>query len=84
MEDGSYLRIKNLIVAYNLPRSLIDRIKFTNIKVYAQAQNLVTWTKYKGFDPEVSAFSVTNTAPGTDFLTYPQARTFTFGISVGL
>ena len=84
MEDGSYLRIKNLIIAYNLPKSIINRIRFSNIKVYAQAQNLVTWTKYKGFDPEVSAFSITNTAPGTDFLTYPQARTITFGISVGL
>ncbi|HVE61818.1 MAG TPA: SusC/RagA family TonB-linked outer membrane protein, partial [Chitinophagaceae bacterium] len=84
LEDGSYLRIKNLIIGYNLPKSILSRIKFTNIKVYAQAQNLVTWTNYSGFDPEVSAFSITNTAPGTDFLTYPQARTFTVGISVGL
>lgn len=84
LEDGSYLRIKNLILAYNLPKGLIQKIKFSNVKVYAQATNLVTWTNYSGFDPEVSAFSITNTAPGTDFLTYPQARSFTFGLSVGL
>lgn len=84
LEDGSYLRLKNLILGYTIPKTITKRATLNNVKFFAQVQNLITWTKYTGFDPEVSAFSVVNTSPGTDFLTYPQARTFTFGLSVGL
>ncbi len=84
LEDGSYLRLKNIILAYSLPRALISGLKINSLKFFIQAQNLITWTKYSGFDPEVSTFSITNTAPGTDFLTYPQARSFTFGLNLGL
>jgi TonB-dependent starch-binding outer membrane protein SusC len=82
LEDGSFMRIKNLILSYNLPQSVLKKIRVNNLKVFVQSQNLVTWTKYTGFDPEVSAFSITNTAPGTDFLTYPQAKSFSGGISI--
>jgi len=74
VEDGSFVRLKNIVLSYTVGKS----------RVFIQAENLKTWTKYKGFDPEVSTFSITNTAPGTDFLTYPQARTFSFGVNVTL
>ena len=84
LEDGSFMRLKNIILAYQIPKDIINKIKLNTVKVFVQAQNLKTWTKYSGFDPEVSAFSITNTAQGTDFLTYPQARVITFGVNVGL
>jgi len=74
LEDGSFVRLKNIVLSYTVGKS----------RLFIQAENLKTWTKYKGFDPEVSTFSITNTAPGTDFLTYPQARTFSFGVNVTL
>jgi len=84
LEDGSYLRLKNVILAYSLPRSLISTLKINSLKVFVQAQNLKTWTRYTGFDPEVSTLGITSTAQGTDFLTYPQARSFTVGLNLGL
>lgn len=82
LEDGSFMRLKNIVLSYSLPRSVIERIKLNTARIFVQAENLFTWTNYSGFDPEVSTFSITNTAPGTDFLTYPQARTITFGLNL--
>ena len=82
LEDGSFLRLKNVVLSYSLPASVTQRMRLQNIKFFVQGENIYTWTKYSGFDPEVSTFSITNTAPGTDFLTFPQARTFTAGINV--
>ncbi len=53
VEDGSYLRIKNITLGYTLPRSLVQRAKMSSLRVYISCQNLVTFTKYTGFDPEV-------------------------------
>lgn len=83
LEDGDFARLKNASIGYTFSPSLVKRLKLSSLRVYASGQNLITWTKYSGFDPEVSTFSDTNTAPGTDFLTFPQARTYTFGINVG-
>jgi hypothetical protein len=83
LEDGSFLRAKNIILAYRLPAGILNRLKLASVKVYVQAQNVKTWTSYSGFDPEVSALSITNTAPGSDFLTYPQARSYTIGLNLG-
>jgi len=83
LEDGSYLRLKNVVLSYGLPSAVLTRLKINSLRFFVQGQNLLTATKYKGFDPEVSAFSTTNTAPGTDFLTFPQARTITFGLNLG-
>jgi hypothetical protein len=83
LEDGSFTRLKNLVFAYNLDSKLASKMKVSSLKVYVQAQNLITWTNYSGFDPEVSTFTTTNTAQGTDFLTFPQAKTITFGLNVG-
>jgi len=83
IEDGSYMRLKNVVLSYGLPSNVVSRFKISSLRFFVQGQNLITWTDYSGFDPEVSTFSITNTAPGTDFLTYPQARTFTFGLNLG-
>ncbi len=83
LEDGSFMRLKNLSIGYNFPSSVANTLKTRSIRIYGAAQNLFTWTNYRGFDPEVSTFNVVNTSLGTDFLTYPQARTFTLGINVG-
>jgi TonB-dependent starch-binding outer membrane protein SusC len=82
LEDGSFVRLKNISFSYNLPTSIVEKIKLSGLKFYIQVENLYTWTNYSGLDPEVSTFSVSNTAPGTDFLTFPQARTLTFGLNV--
>ena len=87
LEDGSFGRIKLISLGYNLPKSLISYAHLSTARIYVQAQNLVTFTKYSGLDPEVNTFSGTdqgaNSSIGTDFLTYPQARTITGGVSLG-
>lgn len=81
--DGSYLRIKNMALGYTLPKSVTERFSVRSLRIYAQAQNLVTFTDYPGFDPEVNFAGTSNTTLGVDFYTFPQARTFTFGVNVG-
>jgi TonB-linked SusC/RagA family outer membrane protein len=83
LEDGSYARLKSVTLGYTLPSSLVTRAHLRTVRIYAQAQNLVTFTKYTGLDPEVSTFSNSNTSLGTDFFTYPQARTITGGVTLG-
>ncbi|KEO74813.1 SusC/RagA family TonB-linked outer membrane protein [Anditalea andensis] len=83
IEDGSYLRVKNLVLGYRLPQPILERLKMRSIRVYAQAQNLLTFTNYSGFDPEVNFSGTSNTTLGVDFYTFPQPRTFTFGVNVG-
>ena len=89
LEDGSFIRLKNVVLGYNLPGSIINRIGLSRFRIYASATNLITITNYTGFDPEVSTFNsssngqtAANAAVGTDFLTYPQARTITFGVNL--
>ena len=75
IEDGSYLRIKNVTLGYNLPKGLIQRVKLQTARIYLSAQNLFTFTKYKGFDPEVSV-------NGIDLNVYPVTRTLSAGINI--
>jgi hypothetical protein len=75
IEDGSYLRLKNVQLGYNL---VLPGAR--SARVYVNGINLVTWTDYTGFDPEVSAFSGTS-RPGVDLGSYPQSRTFTIGVN---
>ncbi len=82
LEDGSYMRLKNVSIGYSLPTSIISKMRLGSLRVYYSGQNLLTFTNYKGLDPEISTFGETNTAPGTDFLTFPQARTHTVGLNV--
>ena len=83
LEDGSYLRMKNISLGYSFNKALVSKLKVRSLRLYVASQNLFTITKYSGFDPEVSTFSDTNLAPGTDFLTFPQGKTYTFGINLG-
>ncbi|RPD40020.1 TonB-dependent receptor [Chitinophaga barathri] len=83
VEDGSYLRLKTVALGYNFPAQLLKSIKISSLRIYASAQNLLTWTKYSGFDPEVSAYDSALT-PGFDYSVYPRARTITFGLNMTL
>jgi len=83
LEDGSYLRLKNITLGYNLPKSVLTKLHLSNVRVYATGYNVLTFTKYTGFDPEVSSdFTVGNT--GVDQGSIPQFKTYTFGINIGL
>jgi len=82
VEDGSYWRLKNLVLGYTLPTSLAPALGYRTVRVYVQAQNLVTLTDYSGFDPEVSANGQSSIARGADFYTLPQPRTITVGFNV--
>ncbi|WP_026309451.1 SusC/RagA family TonB-linked outer membrane protein [Niabella aurantiaca] len=81
VEDGSYLRLKTVALGYNFNRAVLDRIRIKGLRVYAAAQNLITWTRYTGMDPEVSAYNSALT-PGFDYSTYPRSRTITFGAKI--
>ena len=84
LEDGSYLRLKTVTLGYNLPTNIVSVARLQSARIYVSGQNMLTFTKYQGLDPEISTFSGTNTALGTDFLTFPQARTIQVGINIGL
>jgi TonB-linked SusC/RagA family outer membrane protein len=84
LENGSYLRLKNVTLGYDLSPSLLSKTGLRSARVYVTGVNLLTFTEYSGFDPEVNVFNNTNTAQGTDFLTFPQSRQIFFGVNVGL
>lgn len=75
VEDGSYLRIKNLTLGYTLPQAISKKAYLQTVRMYMSCQNLYTFTKYSGFDPEVGA-------NGIDLSTYPLTRTISFGVNV--
>ena len=81
IEDGSFIKLKTVSIGYTLKGNNLKLIKFNSIRVYASGQNLYTWSKYSGNDPEVS---VRNSAltPGFDYSAYPRARTFVVGVNV--
>mgnify|MGYP000371159785 FL=1 len=81
IEDGSYLRLKTVQFGYNFSNKLLKKWSISTARLYASAQNLITWTKYTGFDPEVSAYNSALT-PGFDYSVYPRARTITFGLNL--
>jgi len=81
IEDGSYIRLKTISLGYNLPASVLKKAKIKAVRIYGAAQNLLTWTKYSGIDPEVSVKPSALT-PNFDFSAYPRAKTITFGLNV--
>lgn len=81
LESGSYLRIQNVSLGWNLPPSWLHKIKLTRLKVYASGQNLYTFTKYKGLDPEIGSMNQNVFLTNIDFGRYPSARTITFGLN---
>lgn len=80
IEDGSFLRLKNITLAYNVPEQILNKLKISGLKFYVTGQNLVTWTHYTGYDPEVSSYS--GLRLGVDDGSYPQSRTYIFGLNV--
>jgi len=89
VEDGSYIRLKNIALGYNLPSDLIQNIGVQNIRLAVSAQNLLTFTNYSGLDPEVNYFGASgdnntssNTVQGFDFGNYPTVRSVTFSLNV--
>jgi TonB-linked SusC/RagA family outer membrane protein len=81
LEDGSYVRLKNLTLAYTVPATLTKRAALSSLRLYVTGQNLITWTDYSGYDPEVSSDPFSTTGLGRDFGVYPQARTYTVGLN---
>lgn len=80
--DGSYLKLKTVRITYNVPHHIVHKIGINNVKLYASGENLVTWTKYTGYDPDVSSFS--GLRIGLDGGSYPASRTFIVGLNVDL
>ncbi len=79
VEDGDFWRIQNIVLGYSLPKSVLEKtgdFKLSSVRVFVQGQNLATFTKYTGIDPELGA--------GIDYNTNPIFRTYTFGINIGL
>jgi len=81
VEDGSYLRIQNLTIGYRLPVKITSRAKISSMRVYMSIQNVYTFTKYTGYDPEIGSYDNTITLMNVDLGHYPNPRTFTFGIN---
>jgi TonB-dependent starch-binding outer membrane protein SusC len=86
ISDASYLRLKNVVLGYTLPQSLLTRMNLRRVRLYVTAVNLLTLTDYKGWDPEVNTDLYDNSNNlniGNDFYSAPQARTISFGVNIG-
>ena len=81
IEDGSFLRLKTVSLGYRLPNAWLKKINIKSLRVYASAQNLITWTRYSGPDPEVST-RPTALTPSFDWSPYPRPRTLTLGVDI--
>ncbi|MDP2339169.1 MAG: TonB-dependent receptor [Bacteroidota bacterium] len=81
IEDGSYLRMKTMRVGYTLPKNILDKVKMKNMRVYVQATNLFTLTKYRGLDPELDSSGM---SMGIDQGSWPTPRQITLGVTLGL
>jgi TonB-linked SusC/RagA family outer membrane protein len=82
VDDGSYLRLRNVRLAYNLPKQFTSRLSVSNAQIYITGSNLLTFTKYKGYDPEVGNSNGNNLSSGVELEIYPQAQTFHIGARI--
>ncbi len=84
IEDGSYIRLKNITLGYTFPKSLLTKLKIENLRIYANLQNVYTLTKYTGYDPEVGASTQDSTGLtfGVDNGRYPSPMTCSFGLNI--
>ncbi len=83
IEDASFLRLKNVQLGYNFPTKMLKKLKVRSLRLYVSGQNLWTWTKYTGYDPEVSTRNSAMTR-GFDYSSYPRTTSYTFGVKLGL
>ena len=85
LSDGSYVKLRSFMLSYEMPKKIVSKAGLDRMRIYIQAQNLLTFTKYKGWDPEVSTdFLNDNITSGCDFYSAPQPRSIVFGINIGL
>ncbi|WP_321424364.1 TonB-dependent receptor [uncultured Bacteroides sp.] len=82
VEDGSFLRLKSLTLSYNVTGKLLKKWNIGRLQPYFTAQNLLTFTNYKGFDPEVNQWGGSALVQGLDWGTYPQTKSYVFGVNV--
>ena len=80
IEDGSFVRLRNIQLGYTLPRKWLDKVRLNTFRVYVSGTNLITWTDYTGYMPEVGSNSPFSS--GIDDGIYPIAKTYTVGLSV--
>jgi len=80
VEDASFTRLKTITLAYNIEQKLLNKIGFTKARVYFSGTNLLTLTKYSGYDPEIAAYPEEDATIGVDLSVYPTAKMYTFGI----
>ncbi len=83
IENGSYIRLKTVSLGYTLPKQITNKAKFSSVRLYVSAQNLLTFDNYSGYDPEVSIRDKALT-PNLDFSAYPRAASINFGLNVSL
>jgi TonB-linked SusC/RagA family outer membrane protein len=90
VEDASFLRLRNVILGYTLSKELVAKAGLSNVRIYVQAQNVFTWTKYSGMDPDVTIANMYNgnearrdLVTGVDFGRYPSSRQFIVGLNLG-
>jgi hypothetical protein len=84
MEDGSYIRLKNVTLAYNFPAKLLSRARLSSVRLYITGINLATFTDYTGWDPEVNTdYRAGNINQGGDFYAAPQIKSIVFGLNIG-
>jgi len=81
IEDGSFVRLRNVNLSYQLPSKVTRRVRFSSAKIYVSAQNLLTFTNYSGYDPEVGSFNQNPLINGVDNGRYPAARSLTVGFN---
>ncbi|MDO6802367.1 TonB-dependent receptor [Wenyingzhuangia sp. 1_MG-2023] len=81
VEDGSYLKLKNINFSYSFPKDMISQLGITKLDAYVTGSNLITWTKYTGYDPDVNSYS--GLRAGVDEGSYPQSRTVILGLNFG-
>ncbi len=85
ISDGDYVKLRSAMLSYDLPAAFVRKLNLTGLRVYLQGQNLLTFTKFIGWDPEVSSdFAVDNITSGLDFYSAPQPRTILIGLSINL
>ena len=82
IEDGTYVRLQNVTLGYSISPDFLQKIKVSRLRLYLSAQNLYTWTKYTGYDPEIGSFNQNALLTGIDNGRYPSPRTFSFGLNV--
>ncbi len=82
IEDGSYLRVKSVSLSYNIRNSALTKLGISRLQPYFTANNLLTWTKYSGMDPEVNQWGNSGAVQGIDWGTYPHSKSFVFGINI--